>query len=812
MNFRKKSFILSIIVPVLILSIILGGCSSKEGEEKPDNDNIVTGTGEKPAEPATDIVTPEPSVEPDKTPTPVPTEVPDLVSTEIPNADAIFLKQNYDTYGRSDVYLFSINDIDGDFDLMAARFAGDYALFWVTRMGDDFSFGEQASEFLILTKPAVSTDQYMIPVDTYFGYIDVFEDGTVLASEWETSKIHVYDNKLNPVKDFFPGGEGDFKNIGFSEDGTVWTVDEEAARIFATDISGERLYEFSYDSDLRIIQYLNETDGRVCFETVTNDENYTHGYMFLSVPSGEITYCSETDPELGEEINKHDTLLGGTKLVDLDYTWLIHEPGNACNMVVFPKCEMNEEYSFIDGNKLCSQIITYDEYYAMSQEFRLYDIENGTVSDTLKASDFPERISIYPNGIVGDNIVVFFAYRMGENCILLWDTNGKTDKINDFCDFSKQDPEKYLSEQLENLKESHGIVITPDKYDVNNSSDHLGKILLDIEFVNTFKVGTVSDTEVLVSKSGDHIHPENMRNNDGTKHTFNPHVFTSYYINVHGEKAMETFFNYVDAVRAGEERFECPDPDAVGWVSGRFATYFYPVMNNLSYTEYLGNGWARIYYYIPKEDLAEKINDFEKRICDIIDDVIEDDYTDFEKALALYEFMTEYCTYDYDALEVEDVSFFSEESGYRVLMEKKGICWEISCLYKYLLLQCGVEIEESSGEPDDPNGESHQWNHIVLDGKGYLIDATWGLTGDRKPDLKYFLFTDELRDERDGFNYDTFDIADYQLNDMPELYPYDADDERYKELWDGKYLAFDQNEKCIFYWNEDNEICRFDYS
>ena len=57
MNFRKKSFILSIIVPVLILSIILGGCNSKEREEKPDNDNIVTGTGEKPAEPATDIVT-----------------------------------------------------------------------------------------------------------------------------------------------------------------------------------------------------------------------------------------------------------------------------------------------------------------------------------------------------------------------------------------------------------------------------------------------------------------------------------------------------------------------------------------------------------------------------------------------------------------------------------------------------------------------------------------------------------------------------------------------------------------------------------
>ena len=78
--------------------------------------------------------------------------------------------------------------------------------------------------------------------------------------------------------------------------------------------------------------------------------------------------------------------------------------------------------------------------------------------------------------------------------------------------------------------------------------------------------------------------------------------------------------------------------------------------------------------------------------------------------------------------------------------------------------------------------------------------------------MKYFLFTDELRVQRDGFKYESFGIADYRLNDMPEPYPYDADDERYQELWNGKYLAFDQDENCIFYWDEDNVICRFDYS
>ena len=332
-----------------------------------------------------------------------------------------------------------------------------------------------------------------------------------------------------------------------------------------------------------------------------------------------------------------------------------------------------------------------------------------------------------------------------------------------------------------------------------------------VDFINTFRVGKLSDPNVLVSKSGDYIHPENMRNNSGSMHSFNPHVFSSYYLKEHGEKAMETFFNYVDAVRAGEERFECPDPDAVGWVSGRFATYFYPVLNNLTFTEYLGDGWAKIYYNEPKEEILAKIADFDMRICNILSDVIEDDYTDLEKALSLYEFLTEYCTYDYEALYDNDPFWDQYESGYRVLMEKKGICWEISCLYKYLLLQCGVDIEEASGEPVNPDDQSHQWNYIMIDGQAYLIDVTWGLTFDRKPDLDYFLFTDEVRANRDGFVYDSFDISGYRNTDMPEVYPYDANDDRYSELWQGTYLAFDQQEKCIFYQDTDGVIHRFDY-
>jgi hypothetical protein len=173
--------------------------------------------------------------------------------------------------------------------------------------------------------------------------------------------------------------------------------------------------------------------------------------------------------------------------------------------------------------------------------------------------------------------------------------------------------------------------------------------------------------------------------------------------------------------------------------------------------------------------------------------------------------MTEYCTYDYDMMEHNGQDGWTErQSAYRVLMERQGICWEIAALYRYLLLQCGVDSEESVGAPVTA-GDFHEWNYIELDGQGYLIDATWGLTINRAPDLKYFLFTDELRENRDGYDAKSFDIGGSGLYGARKKYSFDADDERYSELWGGTFVAFDEEEECIFYRDRDGALHRFDY-
>ena len=154
--------------------------------------------------------------------------------------------------------------------------------------------------------------------------------------------------------------------------------------------------------------------------------------------------------------------------------------------------------------------------------------------------------------------------------------------------------------------------------------------------------------------------------------------------------------------------------------------------------------------------------------------------------------------------------WMDRQGGYRILMEKTGICNEFACLYQYLLLQCGVKAEESGGPSLTYGADSHAWVYVTIDGKGYLVDPTWGETGERAPALAYFLFTDELRQNRDGFNAAKFDVAGAG-EDARRKYSFEAKDTRFEPLWDGKYVAMDRATKSIYYLSQNGNLCRFDY-
>lgn len=156
---------------------------------------------------------------------------------------------------------------------------------------------------------------------------------------------------------------------------------------------------------------------------------------------------------------------------------------------------------------------------------------------------------------------------------------------------------------------------------------------------------------------------------------------------------------------------------------------------------------------------------------------ISDDMSDFEKVITFYHYLTTRVTYDTNALELyklkselenknlndaksiilnalssngslqnillplldlnttdeivktlyEKVLRLSSFSSYSAIVDGIAVCDGISSAMKLLCNIEGIECIEVSGLGITSSGsENHSWNKVKIDGKWYIIDATWG--------------------------------------------------------------------------------------
>ena len=555
--------------------------------------------------------------------------------------------------------------------------------------------------------------------------------------------------------------------------------------------------------------YHGERDGRYYLSAYDKDGKFR--YLSAPVNGGAAEIVAE-EPDSGEEKSVSlYTCSGNLWQIDrLTSTWCLREIGRTGGAFAFFKEQAGEAIEFLQGNYLCASAELLDENMWKS-EYRLYDLENRTRSMELCIKDFPNLDYLRTRGMVGDGLMLFDYMTLdGEKGLLLWDTKQETAPITGLVELTGEAFADNLAKLRKEAEEKYGLVIDTDAEHEDNALTER-EMLHEIDFINSFVVGVKNNPEVLRAGEGKTVHPENMENNgEGGHYAFNPHVFSEFYLKEHGEKRRQALFNYVDALRAGEDRFECFDYDTAGWCFGRLGYFFSLVGPIYTHAGDYKDGWVEICYEIPKEEYRKKQEEFETMICDILNDALRDDYSDIEKALALYEYMTENYTYDYEMLE-HCTEWMEQQSGYRCLMEKTGICNEIAKLYQFLLLQVGVDAEESGGNSLTWGADSHAWVYVTIDGQGFLIDPTWGLTDDYEPDLAYFLFTDERRKNRDGFNPDSFDVGSCPSFEARKKYSFDADSELYKDLWYGTYVAMDTEANCIYYRDYNHNLLRFDY-
>lgn len=310
---------------------------------------------------------------------------------------------------------------------------------------------------------------------------------------------------------------------------------------------------------------------------------------------------------------------------------------------------------------------------------------------------------------------------------------------------------------------------------------------------------------------GDIIDPAEAADEPRGHYVFQPKVCSVYLEEVFGKTMCETWYNLVDAVMAGKDTFACPDQHTYDWVMGQFPERCFPVLTELidyawDREHSVRNGVASFTYLVPVDEAAARIEAFGTMIEGILNRVLEDDYSDMEKALALYAYFSRTYAYDYDTFAKMSDAYVDYTSAYRFFTTGMGICHEISSAYSYLLMQAGVEATIMMGS-------DHQWSYVRIHGHNYHIDPTFAINN--QGSLSFFMMTDQQR-EATGYGKEEYVIASNYAQD--HAHPdYVADDPFFQDLWDTSFEAFFHDTHTILCWAETGDYgewtyLKFDYT
>jgi transglutaminase/protease-like cytokinesis protein 3 len=186
--------------------------------------------------------------------------------------------------------------------------------------------------------------------------------------------------------------------------------------------------------------------------------------------------------------------------------------------------------------------------------------------------------------------------------------------------------------------------------------------------------------------------------------------------------------------------------------------------------------------------LIEKLSEAESAMLakaeGIIADLINDDMNDYERVLAIHDYIVLNASYQLQSDDPEiHRSLFRAEG---VLMNGAGVCGSYTGTMSLLLGMAGIESIYVTGIGQNSSGlsELHAWNKVRIDGQWYNFDVTWNDPSPDKPDgisYAYFGLTDEALSKDHVWNTD--------------IYPQSADSDyynyyKYNNLYSNDYTQF----------------------
>lgn len=110
-----------------------------------------------------------------------------------------------------------------------------------------------------------------------------------------------------------------------------------------------------------------------------------------------------------------------------------------------------------------------------------------------------------------------------------------------------------------------------------------------------------------------------------------------------------------------------------------------------------------------------------------IGQVISGSMSDYEKELAIHDWMLEHGQYDTNRLNNLPDYQPNPDNGnpYGFLIGRVGICSGYTSTFQLFMDLLGVECITVSGYSNHSGRENHAWNMVRLDGEWYCVDVTW---------------------------------------------------------------------------------------
>ncbi len=212
------------------------------------------------------------------------------------------------------------------------------------------------------------------------------------------------------------------------------------------------------------------------------------------------------------------------------------------------------------------------------------------------------------------------------------------------------------------------------------------------------------------------------------------------------------------ALLAGQNMIMIPPGIEFSQVSAMIEKIVVGDPNILFYTSctYRSDGLLSFKYSKPKEFIQKAGEELNRKAEEIISEIIKPGMTDFEKELAIHDYIVNHCRYDVENYEAENIPPESH-SAYGVLVKEIAVCEGYAKAMKLLMDKAGVESLVIAGSS---KAQSHAWNLVKLDGAYYHVDATWDdpITEDGEQILLYNYFN--LTDDEIGTDH-SWEVENY---------------------------------------------------